>query len=51
MASIRSLVAFTNTHDDGIYVWVCDVATGQAQQIGGIRLNAVLTSPMRWMPD
>ncbi len=32
-------------------LWVVDAKTGQADRIDGVVLNAVLTSPIHWMPD
>src|SRR5690606_31747239 len=43
--------ALTNTTDDGIELWVGKTADGAVRRIEGVRLNAVLMSPVRWMPD
>ncbi|GLH73754.1 hypothetical protein GETHLI_22560 [Geothrix limicola] len=32
-------------------LWVGDAATGKLRQIAGLKLNAILGSPMAWMPD
>jgi hypothetical protein len=43
--------AFTNTLENGIELWVGNVATGTAKRIPGVRLNAANGDPMQWMPD
>ncbi|MBI4364883.1 MAG: S9 family peptidase, partial [Candidatus Latescibacteria bacterium] len=43
--------AFTNTTDDGVELWVADVATAQARRIEGIRVNPLLGTGIQWMPD
>jgi dipeptidyl aminopeptidase/acylaminoacyl peptidase len=43
--------AFTRATDAGIELWVASPATGAARKIEGLSLNAVLGSPLRWMPD
>lgn len=43
--------AFSNTVADGIELWVGDAATGKCRRIGNIRLNAVASDPIDWMPD
>ncbi len=45
------LLAFTRTVDDGIELWVAEVDPGTVRQIAGVRLNAVLGAPLRWLPD
>jgi len=46
-----SRFAFTSTDDQGIGLWVADVATGESRAIDGLRLNSVLGQPVTWMPD
>jgi len=46
-----SRFVFTNTRDDGIDLWICDVATAKARKIDGVRLVATTGSPASWMPD
>jgi len=44
-------LAFTNTTDDGITLWVAETATGAGRAITGPALNGTLGQPCRWMPD
>jgi len=45
-------VAFQNTTDVGIELWVADTDTGQAKRIQGVVLSDVLWSaPYAWAPD
>jgi dipeptidyl aminopeptidase/acylaminoacyl peptidase len=43
--------ALMHTRDTGIELWVADPATEAPKQVPGIVLNAVLGSPVRWLPD
>lgn len=42
-------VAFTNTNDSGVSLWVVDLATKKAQQLTAYDLNAVLNDPYQWL--
>ena len=44
-------IAFTNTTDKGLALWIIDVATQQATQLTDNDLNAVLDGPYRWFKD
>ncbi|HEV3121160.1 MAG TPA: hypothetical protein VGY53_04630, partial [Isosphaeraceae bacterium] len=44
-------VAFAHDLQDGVELWVADVATGSAKAIPGARLNDVLTDPIQWQSD
>lgn len=44
-------VAFTNTRDDGISLWVLDVASAKARRVGRFDLVGTYGSPLQWMPD
>jgi dipeptidyl aminopeptidase/acylaminoacyl peptidase len=45
-------LAFTNTKDDAIELWVADTATGQSRRINGSdRLNAATGDPCDWLHD
>ena len=46
-----SRLAFANTTEGGIELWVADTATGAAQRIVGPELNAALGSPYQWASD
>ena len=44
-------VAFVQTRDSGLVLWVADPATGQARALTGPTLNATDGQPCQWMPD
>ncbi|MFD2570737.1 prolyl oligopeptidase family serine peptidase [Spirosoma soli] len=44
-------VAFANSTDNRIDLYVVDVATATAQKIGTLALNATLGTPFRWVSD
>ena len=44
-------LAFANTRDAGIELWMADPATGQAKAVTGPSLNATGASPCEWLDD
>ncbi len=44
-------IAFTHTTDDGIELWVAEVASGQARRLTGPVLNTVLAGGPVWAAD
>src|SRR6266508_2847546 len=44
-------VAFVQTRDSGLVLWVADAATGQARALTGATLNATNGPPCQWMPS
>lgn len=44
-------IAFTISQDDGLRLWVADVATQQAKAVSPRRVNAVQGSPYFWLAD
>lgn len=44
-------IAFTNTTNSGVELWVIDVATASAKKLTSDNLNANLGSPFNWMKD
>jgi dipeptidyl aminopeptidase/acylaminoacyl peptidase len=44
-------IAFTHTTDDGIALWVADVATAAARALTKPVLNGTMGTPCRWMPN
>jgi dipeptidyl aminopeptidase/acylaminoacyl peptidase len=44
-------LAFTNTVENGIELWVADAGTARARRVLGPELNATLGSPLEWAPD
>src|SRR4029078_7879152 len=43
--------AFLNTTPSRVDLWVGDTATGKIHNVKGVQINAVLGSPLTWMPD
>lgn len=46
-----SRIAFTNTTDTRIELYVLDVASATARKVSDLALNAVLGTPYRWLSD
>ncbi|MBL7887744.1 MAG: prolyl oligopeptidase family serine peptidase [Flavobacterium sp.] len=44
-------IAFTNTTNKGVELWIIDVASASAKKITSDNLNANLGSPFNWMND
>ncbi len=44
-------IAFTNTLERRIELWVADAGTGRSRAIRGVTLNAAYGTPVQWMPD
>src|SRR5439155_990635 len=44
-------VAFVQTSDSGLVLWVTDAATGQTRALTGATLNATSNPPCQWMPS
>ncbi|MBW3571686.1 MAG: prolyl oligopeptidase family serine peptidase [Gemmatimonadetes bacterium] len=44
-------LAFVNALENGLELWVAQVATGQARRVLGPELNATIGTPYRWLPD
>ena len=44
-------IAFTNTAEDGIELWVADVQSRTAKRLTGAIINNAYVSAMEWMPD
>lgn len=44
-------VAFTNTKNDSIELWVIDIEKKQAKKLSDINLNATFTKPFQWLTD
>jgi dipeptidyl aminopeptidase/acylaminoacyl peptidase len=43
--------AFVQKENNGLQLWVIDVAKASAHRTGAFKLNAVLGAPCGWMPD
>ncbi|CAN5387065.1 S9 family peptidase [soil metagenome] len=44
-------LAFTNTVENGVELWVADARTAQARRVLGPEVNATFGSPFEWAPD
>ncbi len=44
-------LAFTHTADDGVEIWVLDVASARARRLTAARANATLGNPIAWFKD
>ena len=47
----ETLIAFTNTTNKGVELWILDVAKAEAKKITSDNLNANLGSPFNWFRD
>ena len=47
----ESKIAFTNTTDSRIDLYVADLATATARKLGDMALNAVMGAPFEWVSD
>src|SRR5258705_12016330 len=43
-------IAFVQTRDSGLALWIADAATGQTRALTGPNLNATSGPPCQWMP-
>lgn len=43
-------IAFTNTTESGVELWVADVVSGDSRKIPGIVLNGIPSPPIQWIP-
>jgi dipeptidyl aminopeptidase/acylaminoacyl peptidase len=43
-------IAFTNTTDAGVELWISDIESGTSQRIPGIYINDVYGSSLQWVP-
>src|SRR5215831_16082351 len=43
--------SFTNTTSNGIELWVGDATTAKAYPVHELRVNAILSGSVQWMPD
>ncbi|MFN8674540.1 MAG: prolyl oligopeptidase family serine peptidase [Candidatus Sericytochromatia bacterium] len=44
-------VAFTNTTDSGVTLWIIDINTKTAKELAKFRLNSILGKPYNWISD
>ncbi|MGS2740105.1 prolyl oligopeptidase family serine peptidase [Sinomicrobium sp. M5D2P17] len=44
-------IAFTNTTDTGVEIWVLDMASGTAKKLTDARANANMGNPLSWFKD
>jgi dipeptidyl aminopeptidase/acylaminoacyl peptidase len=46
-----SAFAFTLTGEASVSLWIADVSTGEAREVGNGRVNGVFGTPYFWLPD
>jgi dipeptidyl aminopeptidase/acylaminoacyl peptidase len=51
MSPDGKFLAFTNTTDEGIYLYILDVETAATTPLGKSKLNGVMGTPYTWCPD
>jgi dipeptidyl aminopeptidase/acylaminoacyl peptidase len=51
MSPDGKLMAFTNTTDEGIFLYILNVETASASALGKSKLNGVMGNPFTWCPD
>lgn len=51
MSPDGKLMAFTNTTDEGIFLYILNVEAASASALGKSKLNGVMGSPFTWCPD
>jgi len=44
------LVAFLNTRENGIDLWIADARTGQSRKVPGVQINDAFGEAVQWMP-
>jgi len=46
-----TMIAFPNTTQDAVELWILDVKSAKAHRVPGVRLNPVLGNSVMWLPD
>ncbi|WP_271393539.1 alpha/beta hydrolase family protein [Aequorivita sinensis] len=47
----EKMVAFLNTSDDGVQLWIADIEKGSAKKLSTLKLNANMGNPINWFKD
>ncbi|MDC8001956.1 prolyl oligopeptidase family serine peptidase [Aequorivita todarodis] len=47
----QKMVAFLNTVEDGVQLWLADIENGTAKQLSTLKVNANMGDPINWFED
>lgn len=47
----QKMVAFLNTVEDGVQLWLADIENGTAKQLSSLKVNANMGNPINWFKD
>ncbi len=47
----QKMVAFLNTVEDGVQLWLADIENGTATQLSNLKVNANMGNPINWFKD
>ncbi len=47
----QKMVAFLNTVEDGVQLWLADIENGTAKQLSSLKVNANMGDPINWFKD
>ncbi|WGF91345.1 alpha/beta hydrolase family protein [Aequorivita marisscotiae] len=47
----QKMVAFLNTVDDGVQLWLADIENATAKQLSTLKINANMGNPINWFKD
>ncbi|MBG43552.1 MAG: S9 family peptidase [Aequorivita sp.] len=47
----QKMVAFLNTVEDGVQLWLADIENGTAKQLSTLKVNANMGNPINWFKD
>ena len=47
----QKMVAFLNTVEDGVQLWLADIENGTAKQLSNLKVNANMGNPINWFKD
>lgn len=47
----QKMVAFLNTSENGVTIWIADIEKGTAKQLSTLKVNANLGNPINWVKD
>lgn len=44
-------IAFLNTSEDGVYLWLADIEKASAKKLSSLKMNANMGNPIQWFKD
>ena len=47
----QSKIAFTNTTEEGVYLWILDLSKSEVRKVSELKLNANIGSVINWLSD